>query len=182
MFTKKLFKLGALLVVLTIVLSISVLAQIYVSATDGDDTFGTGVAMGTQAYSSISKAISMAATGTTIYVEAGTYDAAHVRPVQAGGTGDDILAVTGTKSLTFVAVARGVDVTVIVTYGININTSGTVSLGQTGETFNLGVTATALKLTQGTLNIGSAKVVLGNGATLTVTDGTLNAIPITTSV
>jgi hypothetical protein len=181
MFTKKLFKLGALLVVLTIVLSISVLAQIYVSATDGDDTFGTGVAMGTQAYSSISKAISMAATGTTIYVEAGTYDAAHVRPVQAGGTGDDILAVTGTKSLTFVAVARGVDVTVIVTYGININTSGTVSLGQTGETFNLGVTATALKLTQGTLNIGSAKVVLGNGATLTVTDGTLNAIPITTT-
>ena len=97
-------------------------------------------------------------------MQAGTYSAATVRPVQPGGTGDDILAVTGTKSLTFVATALDLDVTVVITNGIRIATTGTVSMGQTGETFNLGSLATALNLASGTLNIASAKVVLGSGA------------------
>jgi hypothetical protein len=174
MFTKKLFKLSTLLVVLTLTLSVSAFAQIYVSVTQGDDAFGTGSAV--TPYSSIGKAISVAATGSTIMVEAGTYNSTTVKPT-ATGAGEDALAVTGSKSLTFVAFARGIDVTVRITNGLNINTTGTVSLGETGETFDLGTTVNALKLTKGTLNIAAAKVVLGSGGTLTVGDGLLNKVP-----
>jgi fibronectin-binding autotransporter adhesin len=182
MFTKKLFKLSALLVVLTIVLSISAFAQttIYVSATNGDDTFGAGTAL--NPYSSISKAIGVATTGSTISVQAGTYQASTVRPVQGTGTGDDALAVTGSLNLTFVATALNSDTTVWITKGININTTGTVNLGITGKVFNLGTTATALQLTAGTLNI-SPYVVFGSGGTLTVGNGTMVGVPsITTAL
>ncbi|MFO7447738.1 MAG: DUF1565 domain-containing protein, partial [Ignavibacteriaceae bacterium] len=64
-------KLG-FLVVLLLFVAASSFAQVYVSATDGDDAFGDGT-QGTP-YRSIQKAIDVAATGSTINVEAGIYN------------------------------------------------------------------------------------------------------------
>lgn len=162
--------IGFLLVLLFIAAS-SAFAQVYVSATNGDDTFGTGSAAAP--YRTIQKAINSAATGSTIYVEAGVYNS-----VVLPGEGAPI-SVTSAKTFTFVGTAVGANTTVSITDGFTLNNANAVvNMGQSGTAqFNLGTSANALVLTAGTMNIGTANVVVGSGATLHITDGTLNAPP-----
>lgn len=168
-----LFKLGALLL-LTMALSASALAQIYVSATNGDDTFGNGSS--SAPYRTIQKAINVATTGSTINVEAGVYNST-VLP----GEGNPI-TLNVVKTLTFVGTAVGTNTTVELTNGFTLNhASAVVDFGSTGSAkFNFGSSATALVLTAGSMTSAQpANVVIGNGATITFTAGTLNFVPTT---
>ncbi|MGE5314942.1 MAG: FlgD immunoglobulin-like domain containing protein [Acidobacteriota bacterium] len=163
----KLFKLGALFV-LTVLLSTFTFAQTFVNNTNGDDANGTGTAV--NPYRTIAKAISVTPSGGTISIAADVYNEA---------------AITVGKPLTFVATTFNSLSTVTITNGLEINTANAtdvVSLGETGQTFNLGTTAGALKLTKGVLNIASANVVVGSGATITRTAGSINATPTVTNV
>jgi hypothetical protein len=127
----------------------------------GDDTFGNGTSG--QPFRSISKAISIAANRDSIIIAAGTYSTE-----TTGAVAENTLAVTGTKSLAFIAASDTVSNVVTITNGFNMNSSDTVSLGETGAQFNLGTTATALQITQGILKIASANVIIGNGGRLTI--------------
>jgi fibronectin-binding autotransporter adhesin len=169
MFTKNLFKLSTLLVVLTMVLSVVVFAQttIYVDGTNGDDTFNNGTV--SLPYRSITKAITVltAGSGGTISATAAVY--------QASTTGEtDPITVNATgKTITFVGTSVGLNTTVQFTNGF-ILTAGTVNMGLTGTaSFNVGATLT---LTAGTMNIVTANVIMTPG-TITITNGVLNAPP-----
>jgi fibronectin-binding autotransporter adhesin len=173
----KVLKLGAWFALLTLILSVSGFAQTFVSATNGDDSFGTGTQQ--HPYRSITKAITvLAATGGTISVEAGIYN--------NGLTGEtDPVTVGVAKTFTFVGTSVGVNTTVNITNGFVLSNAGAVvNMGLTGSAgFDLGSTANALVLTAGSMNIATgtagAGVTLESGAQLTVTDGTLNAVPAT---
>jgi len=164
---KKLF----LMLTFFVLLGTTAFAQTYVSATNGDDTFGSGSQA--QPYRSITKAISVAATGSTISVEAGVYNST-VIPTEAVN-----ITLGVAKSLTFVGTSVGLNTTVLLTNGFKINHASAVADFMTTGTaiFNLGTTATALDLAAGTMNIATASVVLGSGATMSVGDGVLNTLP-----
>ncbi|MBI1936504.1 MAG: T9SS type A sorting domain-containing protein [Ignavibacteriales bacterium] len=161
-------KLGLVLVLLTFAASAS-FAQTYVSNTNGNDITGTGTAL--QPYATIAKALSVVSDGASIVIDADTYNEATVNI---------------TKSVTLISQAFNASTTVTVTNGITVNGSGkTVNLGRTADAslaFNLGSTATALTLTDGTLNISQANVVIASGGRITRTAGTINETPTTTDV
>ncbi|MBI3112269.1 MAG: T9SS type A sorting domain-containing protein [Ignavibacteriales bacterium] len=172
--SKRFLTLSTMLLALFVVLSGTALAQVYVSATNGDDTFGTGSSAAP--YRTIGKAITAAATGSTINVEAGTYNST-VLP----GEGAPV-TLAAAKTLTFVGTAVGGNTTVTITDGFTLNhASGVVDWGSTGTAkFNFGTSATALVLTAGSMtSANAANVVVGSGATLTFTGGTLNFVPTT---
>ncbi|MCK9210246.1 MAG: T9SS type A sorting domain-containing protein [Ignavibacteriaceae bacterium] len=138
-------------------------AQTFVNNTNGDDFVGDGSS--SNPYKTIAKAIAVTTAGGTISIAADTYSEVNV-------------AVT--KALTFVSTTFNNLSTVTITNGITINTAAAadiVSLGVTGQQFNLGTTATALVLTKGNLQITTANVIMGNGATITRTAGTLDNSP-----
>ncbi|MBX3006909.1 MAG: T9SS type A sorting domain-containing protein [Melioribacteraceae bacterium] len=166
---KKLF----LMLTFFVLLGTTAFAQVYVSATNGDDTFGTGAQV--TPYRSIQKAIDVAATGSTIYVEAGIYNSG-VIPTE----GAPITLATN-RNFTFVGTAVGLNTTVELTNGFTLNhASAVVNFGSTGTAkFNVGTTATALILTAGTMTITPANFVIGSGATVTVGNGVLNGVPTT---
>lgn len=161
-------KLGLVLVLLTFAASAS-FAQTYVSVTNGNDVTGTGTAL--QPYATIAKALSVVSDGASIVIDAGTYNEATVNI---------------TKSVTLISQAFNALTTVTITNGITVNGSGkTVNLGRTADAslaFNLGSTITALTLTDGTLNISQANVVIASGGRITRTAGTVNETPTTTNV
>lgn len=172
--SKRFFTLSTMLLALFLVLSGTALAQVYVSATNGDDTFGTGTSAAP--YRTIQKAITASATGSTINVEAGTYNST-VLP----GEGAPV-TLAAAKTFTFVGTAVGGNTTVTITDGFTLNhASGVVDWGSTGTAkFNFGTSATALVLTAGSMtSANAANVVVGSGATLTFTAGTLNFVPTT---
>jgi hypothetical protein len=159
---------------LFLVLSGTALAQVYVSATNGDDAFGNGSAGAP--YRTIQKAITAAATGSTISVEAGVYNSTLLP-----GEGAPI-ALAANKTLTFVGTAVGGNTTVTLTDGFTLNhASAVVDWGTSGSAkFNFGASATALVLTAGSMTSANpANVVIGSGATITITAGTLNFVPTT---
>lgn len=165
--TKRLVLLSALTVVLLMVLSVASFAQTYVNNTNGDDLVGTGTAI--NPYKTIATAITNTASGGTISIAADTYGEA---------------AITVTKPLTFVATTFNSLSTVTITNGLTINTTNAtdvVSLGETGQKFNLGALTGALKLTKGVLNIASANVIIGGGGRITRTAGTINNTPTVTN-
>jgi len=177
---KTLFRIG-LLVVLTMIVSALALAQTtwYVNSTNGDDLINNGKAAtqtspGVGPYKTIKQALTSAAAGDIISVAAGTYN--------TGENSPDVIS----KNLTLVSTTFLSSNVVTVTNGLDINASGkTISLGQAANgslQFNLGTTATALKLTAGTLNIDAANVTVGSGGTITVTAGAINVTPTTTNV
>ncbi|MEG8990516.1 FlgD immunoglobulin-like domain containing protein [Ignavibacteria bacterium 4148-Me] len=161
-----------LLALLLIMFAANTFAQTYYVSTGGDDSFGNGSQ--SNPWRSITKALTTAPTGSTIYIEAGTYNA-----TLTGET--EPVTLSSAKTLTLVGTAVGGNTTVSIPAGFVLNnSSAVVNMGLTGTAkFNLGTTANALKLTAGTMNIATANVVLGSGATLTITDGTLNAPPTT---
>lgn len=154
-----------------VLLGTTAFAQTYVSATNGDDTFGDG-SIATP-YRSIQKAINVAATGSTISVEAGIYNSTVV-PTEGAP-----ITMAAARSFTFVGTSVGLNTTVTLTDGFTLNHASAVADFQTTgtATFNFGTTATALILTAGTMNIATANVTLGSGATMTVGDGVLNTLP-----
>jgi len=140
----------------------------YVNNTTGDDLVGAGSTI--SPYKTILKAIQAASANDIISIAADTY----------GETNVDI-----TKVLTFVATTYNSLSTVTITNGIKVNTtnaSDVVVFGVTGQKFNLGTTATALWLNKGTLQITSANVILGSGATIRRTAGTIDNTPTVTNV
>lgn len=140
----------------------------YVNNTTGDDLVGVGTTV--SPYKTIGKAITVAAANDIISIASDTYGEANV-------------AIT--KALTFVATTYNSLSTVTITNGINVNTtpaSAVVVFGVTGQKFNLGSTATALKLTAGNLQITSANVIIAGGGTITRTAGTLDNTPTVTNV
>ncbi len=142
-------------------------AQTFVNNTNGDDFVGDGSS--SNPYKTVAKAIAVTTAGGTISIAADTYSEVNV-------------AVT--KALTFVSTTFNNLSTVTITNGITINTAAAadiVSLGVTGQQFNLGTTATALVLTKGNLQITTANVIMGNGATITRTAGTLDNNPTPTT-
>jgi hypothetical protein len=143
-------------------------ATYYVSNTDGDDSVGDGTTG--NPWKTIGKAITSATAGDVIHIDADTYGEA---------------TVTVDKALTFIADEFNMLTTVTITNGITINSANAadvISLGETGESFNLGTTASALTLTKGVLNIASSKVVIGSGGKITRTNGSINQTPTVTNV
>jgi len=167
---KLLKKLGFLLVMLIFGAG-SVFAQTYVSNTNGNDVTGDGTIL--KPYRTIAVGITNTASAGTIIVDPDTYNEVNV------AIGDAYTFI----AQDFWAVPSGLTV-VTITNGITIapGAAKTVSLGETGLTFNLGATATALVLTDGTLNIVTANVTIASGGTVTRTAGTLNAALTTTNV
>ena len=163
--------LKKLLLMLTffVLLGTTAFAQTYVSATNGDDTFGNG----SQAtpYRSISKAVTVLnGVGGTISVEAGVYSNA-----LTGETAGPLTINDAGKTYTFVGTSVGVNTTVSIAAGFTL-TAGTVNMGLTGTAaFNFG--ASTITLTAGALNIATANFVLTSGATLAIANGTLNTLP-----
>jgi len=144
-------------------LSSAAFAQTFVNNTNGDDFVGDGSS--NNPYKSIAKAISVAPAGATISIAADTY-----------GEGNVVV----NKALTLVSTTFNALSTVTITNGMTINTAGAgdvVLLGVTGQKFNLGTTVNALVLTKGNLQITTANVIMGNGATITRTAGTLDNNP-----
>ena len=140
----------------------------YVNNTTGDDLVGVGTAI--SPYKTINKAITVSSANDIISIASDTY-------------GEGNVAIT--KALTFVATTYNSLSTVTITNGITINTTNTtdvVVFGVTGQQFNLGSTATALKLTKGNLQIASANVIIASGGTITRTAGTLDNTPTVTNV
>jgi hypothetical protein len=145
-------------------------ANWYVSNTNGNDVVGTGSAV--SPYQTIAKALSGAADGDFIYIDADTYNEGNV---------------SVTVAVHFVAQTFNALNTVTITNGMTINVASTktVYLGAAadgGQKFNLGTGATALTLTAGNLSVTSSNVTIGSGGTVTVTAGTLNEALTTTNV
>ncbi len=139
----------------------------YVNNTTGDDLVGVGTAV--SPYKTINKAIAVSSANDIISIASDTY-------------GEGNVAIT--KALTFVATTYNSLSTVTITNGITINTTNStdvVAFGVTGQKFNLGSTATALKLTKGNLQITSANVIIAGGGTITRTAGTLDNTPTVTN-
>jgi hypothetical protein len=147
----------------------------YVNVVNGNDTVGNGTEG--RPFRSISKAISIASDGDSIVIAAGTYSTE-----TTGAVAENTLAVTGTQSLMFVAGVYNGSNVVTITHGFTMNSSDTVSLGETGMQFNLGTTATALQIIRGTLKIATANVIIGSGGRLTINNtAKLNAPPTNTT-
>ncbi|MGK9475332.1 FlgD immunoglobulin-like domain containing protein [Melioribacter sp. OK-6-Me] len=164
-------KLGLLLVLLTFAAT-TAFAQntYYVSNTNGNDITGNGSS--TTPYQTIAKALSVAADGDFIRIDADTYNEANVNV---------------TKAVHFVAQTFNALNTVTITNGMTINPGSgkNVYLGTTADgsqKFNLGTGANALVLTSGTLNITGANVIIGSGGTITRSAGAITETPTTTNV
>jgi hypothetical protein len=167
---KNLFaKLSLIVVLLAVVAANTFAATIYVSNTNGNDIVGAGTAL--SPYKTIAKALTVAADGDVIMIDADTYNEANV-------------AIT--KSVTLVSQAFNALTTVTITNGVTINGAGkTVNIGTTASgslAFNLGSTNTALVLTSGTLNITQANVTIASTGRITRTAATINETPTTTNV
>ena len=162
---KKLF----LMLTFFVLLGTTAFAQTYVSATNGDDTFGNG-SIATP-YRSITKAVAvLAGVGGTISVEAGVYSNA-----LTGETVGPLTINDAGMTYTFVGTLVGVNTTVSIAAGFTL-TAGTVNMGLTGTAaFDFG--ASTVTLTAGALNIATANFKLGSGATLSIANGTLNTLP-----
>lgn len=172
--SKRILTLAAMLLVMVVVVSSTALAQIFVSATNGDDTFGTGTV--SAPYRTIQKAMTVGATGSTIEVEAGIYNSL-VLPTEGAP-----ITLAAAKTFTMVGTAVGVNTTVTITDGFTLNhASAVVDWGSTGTAkFNFGSSATSLVLLAGSMtSANAANVVVGSGATLTFTAGTMNFVPTT---
>jgi len=160
-----LFKKVGFLLVMLIFTASSVLAQTYVSATDGDDGVG-GQGTISAPYRTIAKGIAVTAAGGTIIVEPGTYAE----------------NVTVNKALTIYAQDFGSNGgTAVIMKNLVLNmTTGTdvLSFGETGMPFKID----NLTLTAGVLNIATANVVVAGGKTITRTAGTINNTPTVTNV
>jgi len=156
-------------VLFAFLLSGAVFAQItYVNNTTGDDLVGHGTQ--SSPYKTIAKGIDVTPAGGTVSIAGDVYGEANVKIK---------------KALTLVANADNGRNTVTITNGVEINTTNAtdvVSLGVTGEKFNLGSTANALTLTRGNLQITSANVTIDGGGGIIRTAGTINNTPTTTNV
>ncbi|MBN1300008.1 MAG: carboxypeptidase regulatory-like domain-containing protein [Melioribacteraceae bacterium] len=151
----------------------SLIAQTYVSNTNGNDVTGTGTAL--SPYKTIAVGMTNTASGGTIIVDPDTYAEGGAQLV----IGDAYTFVaedfwTTPSGLTVVTITNGIE--------IAPGAGKTVSIGETGLTWNLGATANALELTDGALNIVTANVTIASGGTVTRTAGTLNQALTTTNV
>lgn len=158
---KLLKKLSFLLLVLMVTMS-SVFAQVYVSATDGDDLNGNGTSG--NPYLTISKGITIAGDGGTVVIEPGVYAETVTVPNDMTLRVEDFGS-TGLNTATI--------------NGLVINTtnaSDIVSFGVTGLKFLIKTNAD-LTLTKGVLNIAAANVTMETAATITRTAGSINVTP-----
>ncbi|MDH7605588.1 MAG: hypothetical protein QHH13_11870, partial [Melioribacter sp.] len=164
-------KLSFLFVLLTLISSVAFAqSTIYVSNTNGNDITGDGSAL--TPYKTIAKALSVAADGDFIRIDADTYNEANV---------------SVTKAVHFVAQTFNASNTVVITNGMTINPGAgkTVYLGASADgsqKFNLGSTANALILSTGTLNITGVNVIIASGGTITRSAGAITETPTTTNV
>jgi hypothetical protein len=145
----KLFKLGALLVVLMLFVSVNAFAQlstVYVNSTNGDDLINDGssatqTSAGIGPVKTITKALTLVSGGGTLSIAAGTYNTGETAPIPIG------------INVTLISTSYLSSSTVTITNGIDITTAGkVVNLGRAADgslNFNLGSTANALKLTAG---------------------------------
>jgi FlgD Ig-like domain len=176
--SKNIFKMGAVVFVLSLMLSSFVLAGTrYVNSSNGDDLLNNGLAptqtaVGVGPYKTIAVAITAAADGDVISIAAGAY-------AELGA------AITVNKSVTLISTTFLSSNIATITNGLIINGAAkTINLGRTADgslQFDLGTTATALALTAGTLNV-DANTTIGSGATITRTNGVLSGSFTTTNV
>jgi len=171
---KNLFaKLSLLVVFLVVFAANTFAATYYVSATNGNDLIFPGTQA--QPFQTIGKALTVASDGDVIVIFTDTYN--------EGGAQLNI-----TKAVTFqiMQTPNTTGTVVLITNGIKINsTTGTKTVtfqSPAGFSYNLGTTATALDLTAGTMENSAATVVIGSGATITRSGGSLTAALTTTNV